>query len=369
MVTGMADSYVDNAINNEVSHMQIHHPEFIKEKESKYYLENIEEIISQCENQMGVQAVSARSLSNAMIASSKSTRGIRVSGIMPEREKMVTGISEKMVEGEYLSDKGKNPIIVSKVIAKKLKLKLRSKVVLTMQTLEGDITAGAFRVCGIFESGNNLYDESIVFVRHKELNKVLGKEGVGHELALKLDNLQTIDTTQTILTQALPDLTVQSYKEISPELELFQSQISMAAQIYMIIFMLALIFGIINTMLMTVLERVRELGMLMAVGMNKIKVFFMIMLETLLLAIISAPIGLFAGYLMTSRLNKTGINLSFFSGEGMKEFGMSTFIYPSVETGSYIDLAVAVSITALLASIYPAYKAIRLKPVEAIRKI
>ncbi|KAA3632765.1 MAG: ABC transporter permease [Bacteroidetes bacterium] len=369
MAAGMMDSYVDNAINNEISHIQIHHPEFTKEKEAKFFLEDMDQLLEKTVNVEGVTAASARSMTNAMIASGKSTRGIRVAGIMPELEEKVTGISEKMIEGDYLNGKGKNPILVSKVIAEKLKLKMRSKVVLTMQDLDGDITAGAFRVAGIFESGNNMYDETITFVRYKDLNRILGKENVGHEIAIKVDNLQVLDTTQVLLANALPDQSVQSYKEIAPELELFQTQIRMAAQIYMFIFMLALIFGIINTMLMTVLERVKELGMLMSVGMNKFKVFSMIMLETLMLAVISAPIGLGLGYFTTNYFNKNGINLAGFSEEGMKQFGMSTFIYPSVEPSIYLDLAIAVAITAIIASIYPALKAIRLRPVEAIRKI
>ncbi len=369
VAAGMMDSYVESAIDNEISHIQIHHPEFIKEKESRYYLEDIDQLIEKAASTEGVSAVSARSLTNAMIASGKSTRGIRVAGIIPDLEKKVTGISEKITEGEYLNDQGKNPVLVSKVIAQKLNLKMRSKVVLTMQTLEGEITAGAFRVAGIFESGNNMYDETIVFVRFGDLNRILGKENIGHELAIRVESLSLLDTTQVMLQQAMPDQLVQTYKEISPELELFQSQIGNAAKIYMFIFMLALIFGIVNTMLMTVLERVRELGMLMSVGMNKGKVFLMIVLETLLLALIAAPIGLGIGYLTTSYFSKTGINLSVFSSEGMKQFGMSTFIYPTVEPSIYVNLAVAVAITAIIASIYPALKAIRLRPVEAIRKI
>jgi putative ABC transport system permease protein len=369
VAAGMMDSYVESAIDNEISHIQIHHPEFTREKESKYYLEDIDQLIEKAAATDGVTAVSARSLTNAMIASGKSTRGIRIAGVMPELEREVTGISKKMVEGEYLNGKGRSPILVSQVTAEKLKLKMRSKVVLTMQTLDGEITAGAFRVAGIFESGNNMYDETIAFVRYVDLNNILGKENIGHELALRVESLPVLDTTQVMLSQAMPDLSVQTYKEISPELELFQSQIGNAAKIYMFIFMLALIFGIINTMLMTVLERIRELGMLMSVGMNKVKVFLMIMLETLMLAVIAAPIGLGIGYLTTRYFSKTGINLSVFSSEGMKQFGMSTFIYPTVEPGIYVDLAVAVAITAIVASVYPAIKAIRLRPVEAIRKI
>jgi ABC-type antimicrobial peptide transport system permease subunit len=103
--------------------------------------------------------------------------------------------------------------------------------------------------------------------------------------------------------------------------------------------------------------------------MNKVRVFFMIVLETLLLGIIAAPVGILLGWLTSLRFSKTGINLAIFSEEGMAEFGMSTFIYPKVDPSIYGQLAIAVLITALVGSIYPAIKAIRLKPMEAIRKL
>lgn len=134
------------------------------------------------------------------------------------------------------------------------------------------------------------------------------------------------------------------------------------------IFMLALIFGIINTMLMAVLERMKELGMLMAIGMNKIKVFVMIVVETILLALIGGPIGMLLAWLTVAYTSRTGIDLSNFA-KGLEGFGMSTFVKPSLLTSSYIIVAVAIMITAVLASIYPARKATKLKPVDALRAI
>ena len=132
--------------------------------------------------------------------------------------------------------------------------------------------------------------------------------------------------------------------------------------------MLALSFGIINTMLMAVLERIRELGMLMAIGMNKLKVFTMIVLETIMLVAVGAPVGVLLGTLTIAFLGHRGIDLSAFS-DTLKMYGMSDTIYFQVEPVVYLQMAIAVSVTALLASIYPALKAIRLRPVEAIRKI
>ena len=132
--------------------------------------------------------------------------------------------------------------------------------------------------------------------------------------------------------------------------------------------MLALIFGIINTMLMAVLERYKELGMLMAIGLNKVKIFSMIVLETLMLAAVAAPIGLGASFLTVYLLQDTGIDLSSFA-KGLERFGMETTIFPVLDIGQYARISLAVFITALLASIYPARKAINLKPVEALHKI
>jgi len=367
MVNGMIESYIDNAIKNEVSHIKIHHPNFVKDKESKFFISDIDSVKSMLDTISGVKAVSFKTITNAMISSSHSGRGISAIGVIPKDEVNVSGVSQRIVEGEYLSDKKKNRIIISKKTAEKLKVKLRSKVVLTFQNLENEITMGAFRVSGIFETGNNMYDESVVFVRQKDINVLLDINGSGHEVAILIEDLSGLDRIQKTIMKLFPFLLVRNYKEVQPELGLFQSQIKMAGIIYMVIFMLALIFGIINTMMMAVLERVRELGMLMSVGMNKGKVFMMIVVETILLAIIAAPIGLLFGYITTGYFNKNGINLFFYSEEGMKQFGFDKFIYPNVPTETYWQLVVAVSLTALLGSLYPAWKAVKLHPVEAIR--
>lgn len=367
MVNGMIDSYVDNAIKNEVSHIKIHHPEFIKDKESKYYIPDVISVKNMVDTITGVKAVSFKTIINAMISSSHSGRGISAIGVVPKDEVMVSGVSDRIIKGNYLSGTKKNQIIISKRTAEKLKVKLRSKVVLTFQNLENEITMGAFRIVGLFETGNNMYDESVVFVNQNDINNLLDFNGNGHEIAILINDLSDLDKIQKNIATLFPNLLVRTYKEVQPELALFQSQIKMAGIIYMVIFMLALIFGIINTMMMAVLERVRELGMLMSVGMNKGKVFIMIVVETILLAMVAGPVGLFLGYFTTNYFHKHGINLFFYSEEGMKQFGFDKFIYPNVEPETYYQLVVAVSLTALLGSLYPAWKAIRLRPVEAIR--
>ncbi|MBR9922384.1 MAG: ABC transporter permease [Bacteroidetes bacterium] len=365
---GMIESYIDNAIENQISHIQLHNPDFKKDQESQYFIENASGLEDDLRSQVEVESATVRSLATGMLTTSKGQRGVQIRGVQPTSEASVTKLDQKLVEGEYFDPETDNRILVGKSLSEELNLKIRSKVVLAFQSLDGEIIYAAFRVIGMYETDNNAYDESNVFVTQQDLNRLLGKENIGHEAAILLHSLDEIDPVQSRLTESRPDLLVENYAEISPEIELFNTQMQMSSTIIIVIVMLALIFGIINTMLMAVLERYKELGMLMAVGMNKVRVFFMIVLETLMLGLIALPLGMGLGYGTVSYLSKYGLDLSTYS-EGMQEFGMSEIVYPTVNSGLYIQLGLAVLITALLGSIYPAFKAIRLRPVEAMRKV
>jgi ABC-type lipoprotein release transport system permease subunit len=304
-----------------------------------------------------------------MLSTANGVRGAVVKAIDPTSEKGLTHMNEKVIEGDFFDTESRNPIVVSQTVAEKLKLKLRSKVVLNFQKVNGDLTAAAFRVVGIYKTSNRQTDELVSYTRLEDVQDLTGMgPGRFHEIAMSVADLEFVDQVRDDLRNELPGTLVESYKEISPDLELFNSQIKINMIIMTTIVMLALIFGIINTMLMAVLERVRELGMLMAIGMNKVRVFKMIVLETILISIIGTPIGLLLGYLTVNGLNKQGIDLSLWA-KGLEKFGMSNVIRPTLQSDAYITIVVAIVVTAVLGSIYPSIKAIRLKPVEALRKL
>ncbi|GJM33625.1 MAG: ABC transporter permease [Saprospiraceae bacterium] len=365
---GMVSSYVDNAIENQISHIQVHVPDFTKDQEYQYYFENPEHLLAEAKMVEGYRAATVRTLIKGAFSTSKGMRGIEIRGVIPAEEANVTKLDQKLVDGKYFQEEGKNQCLVSQRIADKLGVKVRSKIVLTFQDLQGQVTAGAFRVVGIFDTGNAPFDNGNVFVKEADLNRLLGEENIAHEMALILNDPRQVGAAKAFLQQELPDFKVETYREISPDVQLYESQIQNSVNIFIVIIMLALVFGIINTMLMAVLERYRELGMLMAIGMNKVRVFLMIFLETIFLALVAFIPGLLLGYLSVNYFNVYGINLSAFS-KGLEQFGMSKMVYPTLEQGVYLQMAIAVAITGILASIYPAWKAINLKPVDAIRKI
>jgi len=141
-----------------------------------------------------------------------------------------------------------------------------------------------------------------------------------------------------------------------------------AIEVYVIlgIILFALAFGIVNTMLMIVFERTRELGMLMAVGMSKSRVFRMIMLETIFLTVIGGIVGMALSAILVAMFHRTGIDLSAFS-KGLGAFGFDPKIYPFIKSEVYLNLSVMILCTGILSAVMPARKALQLKPVEAIR--
>ncbi len=364
---GMVKSYVNNAIRMETSHIQIHTPAFKEDREVGNLLPEAESKLATIKSSAEVEAATVRTILNAMLVAPKGTRGVIARGIDENEEIKVTEIDQQIVEGSYFG-KGKNQVLMGKSLAEKLGLKIRKKVVLQFQNLDGEITAGAFRIVGLIDSGNKMRDDGSVFVRRGDLNRLIGSEKAGHEIAIFLKDAEQIQAKTAALKTDYSNDLIESYTEISPDIKLYETQIGTSFAVFVGIFMLALIFGIINTMLMAVLERTRELGMLMSVGMNKGRVFGMIVLETLMLGLVAAITGMILGWITIQYFSGSGIDLSSFSA-GLKQFGMSTIIYPALDGAYYLQLTISIIITTLLASLYPAYKAIKLRPVEAVRKI
>jgi ABC-type lipoprotein release transport system permease subunit len=188
------------------------------------------------------------------------------------------------------------------------------------------------------------------------------------EIAVLLHNNDDLETVANELQNQLPTLKVETWKDIMPEMKMMVESFDQMMNIIIFIILLTLAFGLINTMLMAILERTREIGMLMAIGMNKKKIFTMIMTESLLLSLIGVPFGLLASWGIIELFQKTGIDLSAYA-KGMEEWGFDTVVYPQMEPEFYTQITVQVVVIMFLASVYPAYKALKLKPVDALRKI
>ncbi|MDA8934275.1 FtsX-like permease family protein [Flavobacteriales bacterium] len=364
---GLNKQRTESSIKNAISHIQIHHPEYQKEYDSKFYLGEPDKLNAVLESDKSIESYAFRTLLNGMVSSPIKSNGVRIIGVNKNQEKELTSIYSGLVKGTYFESKRRNPILIGEALAEKLKVKLQSKVVLTFQDTENTIISGAFRVCGIYKTQYSKYDQGTVFIENKDLHRLLKSENF-HQVALLCNSIDQVDSTYNSLKTNLPEYEVKDWKSIAPELAYADKIMESWLFLIMIIIMLALIFGIINTMLMAVFERRKELGMLMAIGMNRSKIFLLILIETLFLSLIGAPTGLVLGALTIKITSETGINLAFIS-KGLENVGLSSVIYPQIESYFYLFITVMVFLFTLIAAIYPSRKALMLKPTEAIRTI
>jgi putative ABC transport system permease protein len=366
---GMANQRLESAIKTEVSHIQIHTPEFAEVNDIDNYFNHSEELLKKIQSDTLVQAASRRLILNAMVNSAEKGSGVRLFGIEPETEKNVSDINQKVIEGEYLKPlKRGHPIVIGQKLAEKLGVRLGSKLVVGLLDASGSPIYTQFRVGGIFKTINTPFDETTAFVDFSFLLELTGlHDDPAHEIAIYLKDESMIDAMTENLKEEYPALKIQKWTEIMPELSYLTETMDIYMYIFILIILLALGFGIVNTMLMVVLERIKEIGMLMAVGMNKAKIFSMIMLETVFLSLTGGILGIVLGSSVSEFFRTNGIDLSGLYGEGFSAIGYDSVVYTVVQPQMIVIITFLVILTGVLASIYPALKALKLNPAEAIR--
>ncbi len=436
VMAGMVDERVENAIHNEVSHVQIHHQKYLQNDELKYTIPDAQEIMAVAKQQPEVVAATSRLRLNGMANTSGNNAGVIIYGIHPQKEKEVTNVHKNIIEGTgaYLTADDKNKILIGEKMAENLNLvhyelteealaalkeaevpeevlqksdtltnqlfrgeedfrealqeylgdeemkeyfssykeaskifKTRSKIVLTFQDASGHITGGAFRIAGIYAITNSAYEGMNVFVQYDDLARIANMDSTAvHEIALLLGDREKSTEVAGAIQDEFSNITARAWKEIQPDLALTTDYIQITYYIVITFILLALGFGIVNTMLMAVLERIKELGMLMAIGMNKKRVFLMIMLETVFLTLTGAIVGMLLSLGVVALTMQTGIDLSKYA-EGFQAIGYSAIVYPKLDYSFFFSVTILVIITGVLSSVYPAIKALKLNPVEATR--
>jgi putative ABC transport system permease protein len=362
---GMSESMVNSAIDRNIGHIQIHSPGFAEEYALSETIGSSDSLAALIRKIEGVAAVSGRGRLEAMIASATTNFGVQINAIDTVHEKQSSSISAMITSGRYFGTNKRNELVIGQKLADRLRVRLQSKVVISFQALNGDIQYEACRIVGLFQSASGAFDETNAFMRRQQMANILGQDLV-HEMVIRATDANAVAAIMDNLAAMNLRLQIQSWQEIAPELAYISSVLEVFSLLFIFIIILALLFGIINTMLMSVLERTRELGMLMAVGMGRQRVFFLIVLETVMLSLTGTALGLFLGVTTIKSSAYLGLNFSFFSAS-LSNFGISTIVYPFLPVEMYTALIIMIVVAANFAAIMPASKAIRLQPAAAIR--
>lgn len=365
--SGMIEQRVRLAIQNETSHLQVHHPDFRKDYDIKYYMVNGPASQKQIQSLVEVKQAAGRIIIPGMIASPSGSSGITINAVQPETENAITGLQQKIRAGSYFNPQKENSVLISEKLIKKLKLGIGKKTILTFQDSSGNMMAMAYRITGVFKTSNTPFDESNVFVNITDIDSLAGLQHQYNEIAVLLHSGSSLKVVQTKLKSLFPEYEILNWQELAPEIALTVSVGEQMVLIFMGIILLALAFGIINTMLMAILERTREIGMLLALGMNRLRIFQMVLWETVLLVLAGCPFGIGIALAAIGITHQTGIRFKKFS-EVYASFGYNDVIFPELNLRQFLIIMILVILTAVLSSLFPAWRALRLKPAVAMRK-
>jgi ABC-type lipoprotein release transport system permease subunit len=368
LTNGMLKQILENQISSSVSHMQVHKAGYNDEKVVQNFIPDPSRVESALRANPKVLHYSKRIKTFGLLSSASNSSGVYINGIDPESEQKISSIRSYVDEGTYLSG-GMHEIVMGKKLADKLKVELGDKVVAMSNTPDGTIGSDVFRIVGIFKTPNSEFDKTYIYISLENAQSMLEIPGKVHEFAVITNNYMTANTVRDEIKKELGDkYEVLSYEDLLPFVILQLDMYKESMFILNLIIGLALIFGIINSTLMSVFERINEIGVLMSIGMKNVKIFNMIVLESLIIGLMGTIIGIVSSYLIHIPLGKYGIDLSIFA-DSLESFGMGAVLYPSLSLDNFIITLLMIPFIAILGAIYPAIKAVRLQPVYALRYV
>ncbi len=372
LAQGVNDARTSAALDDYVGHAQITDSNFVANQDVQALLAQPAPWTAALDAHPEVESWSERLVLMAVLQAGAASAPVQILAVDPERESRVFTAPRNVVVGE-LSSEG---ITLGQKLADQLGAGLGDRVVLSFQDVRGEIHTVLFSVEGIYDGVSNLIEGVQVYAPLAALApEVLGGDslamarGAVHQIHFRVRNLDSLDATVAAVQGAVADpgsAIVRTWRGISPDLSYADEVLAQSLLLFMAVILFAMAFGILNTMLMAILERTRELGMLMAIGLTRRKVFRLLVWETLLLSFAGMPIGLLLGHITIAVTSRTGITIDGVD-KGLAEFGLQSTIYPVSVPEYYLPIAVLVAVLGLLSSLYPARKALKLNPIESMR--
>lgn len=372
LAQGVNDVRTAAALDDYVGHAQITDSNFVANQDVNALLAQPAQWTAVLDAHPEVESWSERLVLMAVLQAGAASAPVQILAVDPERESRVFTAPRNVVAGE-LSSEG---ITLGQKLADQLGAGLGDRVVLSFQDVRGEIHSVLFSVEGIYDGVSNLIEGVQVYAPLAALApEVLGGDslamarGAAHQIHFRVRNLDSLDATVAAVQGAVAEpgsAIVRTWRGISPDLSYADEVLAQSLLLFMAVILFAMAFGILNTMLMAILERTRELGMLMAIGLTRRKVFRLVVWETLLLSFAGMPIGLLLGHITIAVTSRTGITIDGVD-KGLAEFGLQSTIYPVSVPEYYLPIAVLVAVLGLLSSLYPARKALKLNPIESMR--
>ena len=366
---GSYDMMIDNTLRSFSGHLQVQAPGYQDNPKLRTSVPGITALSEQLRQALPQASITSRAAAFALASSEQRSFGIQLIGVQPQSEPLVSTLPGLVSRGRYLDAPDAPEIVLGAVMARNLKVDVGDEVTLLGSGRDGSFAAGIVTVSGIFESGSSDMDRSLAEVPLAYFQETFAMGDHGNTIAIALQELDQVEQALGAVQEALgsrQNLVVLDWNALHPGLrQAIQADLSSGWFMYGVLIILVA-FSVLNTQLMSVLERTREFGVISALGVRPRRLAGLVMLETALMALIGLGIGLFLGWLVSLYFNWHG-----FSYPGMSEiaerYNLPGAMYPSITLGTMLLGPVVVFGFCLLAALYPALRLFRLRPVEAMR--
>jgi ABC-type lipoprotein release transport system permease subunit len=365
LMRGMVDDMLHQGIRNLPGHIQIHHPDFRDDPSVVNSIASPGGELLRALNDPGTRQWTARVKVPAIISSERESRGINLLGVEPRAESLITGIGEQIIAGRFLDTEDDRGLVIGAKLAQRLETRLGKRVVIMSQDPENNIADRGFRIVGIYKAKLPGLEEINVYAARATLQKLLKLDDRISEIVIIDEDFRDVETLYEKIKAATPDtLEIKAWYELDTYLNSMLNMMDGFVLVWIIIIYLALSFGLVNTLAMAVFERTREIGLIQALGMRPGMIVYQILLESLLLLLIGLSIGnVFA--VATIIPLESGMDVSAVA-EGMAMMGASSMLYPNLTLDDMIIANVVVILLGTLTAIFPAWRAAKLDPVQAI---
>jgi ABC-type lipoprotein release transport system permease subunit len=368
MTRGMVDQMVADGIKALPGHVQLHHADFLDDPSVNNLIPYDDEELQLKFSDAGFAAWASRVRVPAIVTSERDSRGVTLLAIDPDAEADISFVSYDEVEGRFLESSDDKGIVLGKKLAETLETEVGKRVVIMSQDPDNQIADRGLRVVGLFTASTGAVEEAYVFMGKNTAQKMLGIGDATTEVVFLGDDYRQVDPVYEAVVERVGDnVDVSRWYDVDTYLGSMMRVMDGFVLVWVVVIFLALSFGLVNTLVMAVFERIREIGLMLALGMKPASILGQIIIESMMLLVIGLCIGNLLSWATVVPL-QDGIDISFV-GEGMEMFGAASVLYPRLYLNDMILANIVVLLLGFLASLSPAWRASRYEPVEAISKV
>ena len=368
LLRGWQLSAIEDTVNNMSGHIKIHAQGYVDDPSVYHHFELTESLRKSLDQNPEIKMWTGRINVPAVVVSERETRGLSLIGIAPQSEKNISFLGGVKLQGEMFQDINSAGVVIGKKMAEQLETRLGKRIVIMTQGKDKQLKEIGLKIVGIYDTGVEALETSFAFISRNKAQKLLGLGNSLTEISIRVQDGVSLESTQTMLKNNVDtkELDTQTWKQLNRQMAIFTEFAEYNIWIWHFIMLIALAFGLVNTLLTAFYERIREFGLFQALGMRPGSILKQVLIEAWLLVTLGLVLGFIFGAIGLELLSD-GIDLTAFA-DGLDKMGFRKVWVPIYMWQDSVSIVVMILLLGVFASLFPAWRAVKMDPVEALNK-